>query len=323
MNKKRLLLSIGFLSNLVFLPLLLSCQKQAEIPVKINNQLSLSAQEKEDKNWNSFLNSESINTLLNTAFYNEETKQVDEHEKQNFIEEQKAIDTQKYLQEIRESLFYSNLIQTNSFILSFFGTPIHSVKNSREKIKDLTSKNWLWLLYNFDKFVFIYSLERDLFKHTTEEYDEQVAETNLNIGSLYSPKTNNFIDHASMIYSNTFDKPIPDGDDKSFHRKTTKFFLMNEDGFIFELEINSSYQEDPKTNQFKIERDIRSFPYLKSYPKLLKSTNKKKDFSLSDYIKNTQFFEGYIPNEVDKILFEELHGGEQLRYGIIQTKNKK
>lgn len=264
----------------------------------------------ENHQWNQFLENEHINNLLNFVF-------DDKDEKELFIENQKSINSTIVLNDLKEALAYYNFVRA-ALDLSIWGSEtVYRIEQSEKQIVDLIANKWLWFLFNINKFEFFFFPEMDRFNETEEEHNFSIKDKALSNGGFYYPPNNTFIDSAQMIYEDTTKST-----EKLFSYNLEKlFFFMNENGMIFNLNVNKIYDKNKKI----ISKNVSLFPYILAFPKLLKSENKLKNFSLSKYIQtNSSFSDNNVnTSAVDRISFADYYDGEPLRYTIVGVNTKK
>lgn len=338
MKKKIKLKNLFMLCSLPFALIsslsLLACKtppqtESTSVIEQLNEEQSLKGDS--EKNWHFFLQDTAIKELLNFVFDNEE-------EKNKYIESQKVINSSDFLKHLQTASYYYNdilsgyLKNSSSLSLFGFGKKAESDKpyifdQSKQVFKDLFNKNWLWLLFNMDKLSFVFNVDIDLFKYRgdTDKFEDDVLRNNVVNGAFYHPTNPQFLQYAKKISSDNLNINIKDlGEDEEIeYRKELEFYLLNSDGMIIKINIIKTYDANKKLAQTKVEL----FPYLYTYPKLLASEDKNRDFSLSKYIQVNGIFsqddKDYEAPTFEKILFQDQYGGDFLQYAFIGVRKTK
>lgn len=321
-------LSLSLLSSLS----LLACKTPPQVVdnQSVTQQLIAEQSLKGDinKNWDFFLQETSIQELLDFVFDNEE-------EKTKYIESQKNIDSPEFLKQIQTATYYFNYIlasYTPQPRRSLFGKNEsdrpYIVDQSKQFFDELFTKNWLWILFNMNKLSFVFNVDIDLFKYRGEvdQFEDDVLRSNVLNGAFYHPTNPQFIQYAKKISFDNLSKKVEktdDGDEMEF-RKDLQFYLLNSDGMIIKIDIKKSYDANKQLTNTKV--DMSS--YLYTYPKLLSSEDKNRDFSLSKYIQVNEVFTDQDENDIqaptfEKILFQDQYGGDFLQYAFIGARKIK
>ncbi|MGZ9800679.1 aromatic motif membrane protein [Mycoplasma sp. AC1221] len=146
----RKIISLG----LFIMPVLaaISCSKpqQNEVSFLVNNSVNA-----ENDNWDNFIKNDYIQEILHKLYDNNE-------DIQKYIKKQKSINAQEYLTSLKTWLRYSNNFISSYDKGSFDYKTFKTKRNfTTEKAEDekrvLFEENWLFLLFNFDKFKFMQS----------------------------------------------------------------------------------------------------------------------------------------------------------------------
>ncbi|PZV99950.1 aromatic motif membrane protein [Metamycoplasma auris] len=300
-NKKMLVSSALFVS----LPfVLLSCSISKNNDVKnINKELSETLDQSNDKDekklsknkeWEAFLKYEYIDLLLRLNY-------DDEKKRTNYIEEQKNLDS-SYLKEIKEALYY-----TNAVALSHNVTENVVYDNFSTKLDELFSKNWLWFLFNLDRFTFINYEVFNGFKGEFDHLNEDVEKSALKLGAFNRPKTN-------QIYSYVIWNSKVLNKNNEWEREV---YFITKEGIILKADLVKN------NNDKKVKTTI--FRYSHIYSDLFNNERRIRDeFDLGRYVASIKKGLGILSEDgnkregsAEKILFDEAYGGEPLRYTII------
>ncbi|WP_170149951.1 aromatic motif membrane protein [Mycoplasma struthionis] len=283
------------LPSLAFFPLVaISCQNNQELKnILINNE--------NQKKWDQFLSYDYIKSLLKIAFNNNKQK-IDK-----YIEDQKNINEKDYISKLKSAFLYaSNPTSALGFdsddgFLGFGGKKPYLLENGEKIINELLSKNWLWYLFNLDKFTFAYYPEFDKFESTTDNSTSELLGNSLKLGSFYKPKKNKISQFVIQKYNHEEDW-IED-----------RVYLLTEEGFIIKISVD--YDED----NLKNDPQINILGYIQSYPKLVSLDKAVNGFNIAKYVETSEAFASRPNNRVDKILFEEEYEGKLLRYSVVDV----
>ncbi|WP_406614519.1 aromatic motif membrane protein [Mycoplasma corogypsi] len=260
----------------------------------------LTEQEQIENKWNNFLNTKHINKILSLAFKTEQSRN-------EYIKQQKAIDS-SYIKELKSWLYFGNNLQSSfgSDVRNFFGSPPYPLQTARNVVSDLFGKNWLWFLFNLDKFEFVSYPHVELFDRSRAETEIKSTENSLTLGAFYQPKSNKFIDFAVHVYEDSKDE------------NTTNIFLLTEAGFIIKVVITDAKRDTDRKPDSP--NEVNVIGYLFSYPKLIQSNNKLRDFSIVKYVIDNVSFAGLRSNNANSVIFAERYGADNLRYTVVDIK---
>ncbi|WP_193741203.1 aromatic motif membrane protein [Metamycoplasma auris] len=289
---------------LTFLPLVsLSCVTKENInknnaDININKSQKEEAKNNKETNWNTFLKYEYIDLLLRLNFENKE-------ERDKYIESQKKRD-EAYLNEIKEALYY-----TNAVALSHHVTDNVVYEEFSSKLDKLFTEDWLWFLFNLDRFTFINYEVFNGFKGEFDHLNEDLQKNAQKLGAFNRPKTNQIYSYA--VWNNK-----PD----TYNDWIKEVHFITKEGIIFKADL----KKDKKTK--KISTTIFRYSYI--YPDLFNNEKRiKDDFDLGRYVSVLKKGEGVLSKDgnkregsAEKILFDETFGGEPLRYTIVDIDNK-
>ncbi|MGY6172438.1 aromatic motif membrane protein [Candidatus Mycoplasma pogonae] len=243
----------------------------------------------DEQKWNIFLKSEPINNLLNTVF-------SDEKAKNDYIKSQMKIDTKKTLENLKTYLYYRNDVQ-------IIAPEIQKLEWG-DLYKDSIWKNWLWFLFNINKFKFMYKPQENLNKFSNSEFEKKWAENTLIIGTFWQPQDNKFIDFTDVLFF----------EDES--ETTKKIYLLHSSGFIFEFSAEKYYYEEDVTTYNNL------IPYGKIFKNVLFKNIAPQDFPFQKYAQISAFLGNDLINDLEVANFEENLGGEALIYTLIDVNDK-
>ncbi|WP_426461528.1 aromatic motif membrane protein [Mycoplasma hafezii] len=256
-----------------------------------NEQAVVKKMQSEQDKFNAFIKQDAIQTILNNLY-------TDNDAKTEFLNEQFNLGNE-YAKKVQVALRYANNI-TGAFrdAFSFFGDAA-PIEYGETVTRKFSHTNWLYYLYHLPQLTFIQTQDFGRDK-TVEEYEKENLENSLLYNNFYTPSSNEFIDYVVQEYSN---------DD---YENEKRVYLLTKDGFI--IQFNMSFYKDgeqkPSTNVLM---------YVYTFPKLLASKDKLKDFSLEKYIQDTKSFANYniYGSNTNEILFTDHYGGTQLRYTVV------
>ncbi|MFL1048483.1 aromatic motif membrane protein [Mycoplasmopsis synoviae] len=282
----------------------ISCASNSNANTNSNNVKSLFEKiTKENvtinQRWNDFIESKAINSLLNLTFPKKENRE-------KYIKEQNELNyDSKYKKDLKYWLSYGNNIQSalGSDSNFFFGDLPYPYENSRARVGQLFDNNWLWFLFNLDKFTFVNYPSVNLFEKTSTQYSIQSQENSLVLGTFYTPNSNKIIDFSTQIYESN-DEIL-----------TANFWLLIEAGFLIRIEVRHYLQDELS--------DISLLGYLFTYPDLISSNNKLRDFNIKKYIEDNEDFDSKSVDQLKSLLFTERYGGSKLRYTVVDINNEK
>ncbi|WP_029512683.1 aromatic motif membrane protein [Mycoplasmopsis iners] len=253
-----------------------------------------------DNSYEDFVQNNLIQEVLSQLFPNEE-------EKNTYIQEQNKLNNETYTNKIQAALKYANhltySLNLNRVAWTSGKASILNVAN--EIIDNLREKNWLFFLYNLHRFTFVQDQLEGGSDYQSVEKRSEAEENMLLYQNFYQPKSNKIIDFVIQEYSN------------DEYENIKQVYFLNEEGFIFKIVLSFA-----KENEKIIERKAEVFGYVYTYPKLLKSNNKLKDFDLKKYVLATQSFENYnlYSSNTEAVLFTDKYGGKELVYTIVDFK---
>ncbi|UWD34578.1 aromatic motif membrane protein [Mesomycoplasma molare] len=310
---KRIFKKIIFSLFLLFSFCSASCSHQKEIGVNSKELKDLVVFNEREIKWNNFLNKSYVDTILKMVFNN------NEKEKEKYIESQKKLDD-NYLEELKTWVRYSNNIvfpydKTERFILSSSGQKRNFVTSfGSEKLDELYNKNWLFFLFNLDKFVFLQYPDVSTSDNENKELIDEIEASKRIYDDFYVSQSNEIIDYVIQKYN----IEVNEIDNSELYED--RIFLLTKDGRIIRFDISGS-----KTNDKINIRNSSLHSYLYSYPKLIKSANKLNDFDLKKYVEVVKEWGDfdYKFSESKKIIYIDEYGNREFRYTLINIKEEK
>ncbi|AZZ65367.1 hypothetical protein DMC14_000980 [Metamycoplasma phocicerebrale] len=308
--KKNKILLFSSIGSLLTLPIItMSCN--IKIDSKNDNEKKINLHNIANINdieakWNNFLKYEYINKLLNIAFKGNEQKI------NNYINKQKNIDN-SYFTNIKDYLYYSS--NTTSIIKSddkkgFFSKKVIGKEKYSQLLDNLYQENWLWFLFNLNKFTFAYFPSYNQFEAPLEKLSVDTQKDSLDLGGFNHPKTNEAIQFVEL--------KEPDNS----YQKKSEFFILTKQGIILRLSITTNFKDEDNN---LIPEDLQKtkisiFTYSYIYPLIYQNETNLKRFDLSNYVHAWKLFSK--GNRTKKILFDDDFGGEPLRFTIVDIDTK-
>ncbi|AKF41003.1 hypothetical protein AAW50_00930 [Mycoplasmopsis canis] len=301
-----------------FVPLLTSTIACSNLENKSNeqkylNSLTLTKNNDEELEWENFLKRGYVDTILNSVFRN------DVSARNAYIKEQKELGDE-YLDELRTWVRYSNNIvfpyDKTQIFRFLFSSPKRNFATSygSKQLSDLYKKNWLFFLYNLDKFVFLQFPNVATSDEANSDLIDEIESAKRIYDDFYISENNEIIDYVVQKYSIEIDE-----DDNS-EIYEDRIFLLTKDGRILRFDIsgNKSNNSLSKNNPPAIHQ------YLYSYPKIIKSNDKLNDFDLKKYIEVVKEWGDfdYKFSESKKALYTDEYGNREFRYTLINIKEK-
>lgn len=264
-------------------------QNKNEIPFKDNTKNEF------DLQWDYFVNQNEIKSILDFVFQNKPQKRL------AFINEQKKLVGNKtYRDEVKSAFLYANNIVNSLQKIPFSNWP-YIRKNGSDTIVTLLNKNWLFFLYNFNKFKFAYSPFFDQFSSTLENTAIETYENTKKLSAFLNPKSNKFVQY-------TFQDPTSVSTNDYYTYRN--FFLLNSQGLIIQLNLQK-ISSDPNADW---EVSIKS--YLNTYPRIFESPQLNDIFSLWNYVNLSQSFDGQRDRRSDKVIYDDFYGGKPLQFTL-------
>ncbi|QCZ36518.1 aromatic motif membrane protein [Mycoplasma nasistruthionis] len=274
--------------------------KQVQTDKKLVNAPETELKVDQALSWDNFIAQDSINQILDLIYPNKESKE-------NYIQSQKELGDD-YLLKIQSALRYSNNV-TQSFVPAEFDFSTFSlvkpypIKEGDKLLNEMSTKNWLWYLFNLNNFSLIQVSEftRD-FNNNEEEFEKKSLENALLYKIFIKLKSNQI--SQFVVLNSVYD------DEKSI-------FLFTSEGFI--LKMNLEISTDSETNETTTKTELLT--YIDSFPNLLKAQDPNSIFDLNKYV--TLF--GEFGNddtgkaESPRIAFLDHYGATRLRYTAIDV----
>ncbi|WAM09028.1 aromatic motif membrane protein [Mycoplasmopsis cynos] len=313
------MLTLGIISSIVIASSCAPIKKANTNYDKTQYLKSIVSNEKiqNDEKWDLFLSRPYIQAILKASFDSEDKKN-------KYIQSQKEISSD-YLKELKAWVRYANNIDAT------FDKGEGKRENKRTNIvtsigsrflDDLYNKNWLFFLYNLDKFIFIQfpNVTTDL--NERNDYVDQVEVNKKVYNNFYNPESNEIIDYVIQKYDY---KKADDSDSKYIYEN--RIFLLTKDGRIFHFDINGI---ETKSNDKIINNELskinppRLHSWVYSYPKLIASKDKLSEFDLKKYVEIISEWEDETYKKATagkKAIFSDYYGKIELRYTLINVKD--
>lgn len=305
--------------------ILIACNQEVKSETKnalIFDQKLTQPKNKHESAWKRFLSNSSINNLLKDIYPNEQ-------QRNEYIRSQMAIDD-GYLTEIRETFIYTNNLNNEndngSLVLYNQNTPFkHNKKN--EFTFELFEKNWLWYLFNINKFIYVLDPETtdDPTVLINQSLEDLVAQNGLNT-KFVSVSTNDFTEMVKIQpeshESQTTKTLVVDGKEIPVREVYSTFYLLHKEGYWFYITATQFVDSENKVvglKTFRLYEYLNTLPDLPTYKEELRHK-----FSLHKYIDakigsesgtalQGKYSELFIKN------LEEAHGGQPIKYFIIDN----
>ncbi|WP_444704824.1 aromatic motif membrane protein [Mycoplasma sp. 332] len=294
MKRKKIILS-GLALATLFAPIaVISCQNTSQQ----NNKSKLSpiaVNDEKEKKWDVFLKYEYVNSLLDLAFKNNADKNA-------YIQKQKRIND-NYLTEIKDYLLYANNV------IAFFKSndnfnsknKVIALEKYRPELAKLFKDNWLWFLFNLDRFTFALYEAFNQFKGITDILSKELQKNSLDLGSFNRPKTNEMLQYVIEESSQN-------------NKDSYDVYLLTKQGIILELSI---------TKKSDGNSEVSIFTYSHIYPALFQNEAILKKFDLAKYVRALRLYKTSADKAYIKTLFDEEFGGEPLRFTIVYVDDSK
>ncbi|WP_416754961.1 aromatic motif membrane protein [Mycoplasma sp. 654] len=256
--------------------------------------------------WKMFLKQAAIKSLLNEVYG------TNAEAKEKYIASQEALLHNDYLKQLSTALKYANVITRQSssyeepgefFWMTSRAYP-YPVKQADKVIDQANETNWLWTLFNINRFIF---MQNSTFTRDNNESESSFSlrdHENKLIYSIFSNiKSNIFTQFVKQVEANSND---------------VHYYLLNKDGFILQIDI--SKQIDDETKEVTAKASV--FSYIKTFPKLLSASNKDTIFNLNKYVSLFASFDLDNSNktQTEEVLYKDYYGGILLQYSAIDVK---
>lgn len=252
-----------------------------------------------------FLDNQPIQELLDFVFENKDSKE-------QFINRTKNIKSEVYKKELNFNLIYYNTINNRSDapVEGLFSTQNNQpllYQEAKDNYSQLFNFNWLWFLAHLNQATFIRALGvNDQFRRLEEDSNLRLKNNAL-ANAFYQP-TNSVFKNIIIVKG-----------EKEDNNQKYKVFLLNQDNFVFELDVTKTIQNDKVVNTI-----VALSPWIKIYPKILDIKSLK--FPFAEFVRmETNFNIGDAKannvSQVEKSVFEENLGGDPFFYTLINFKN--
>ncbi|WP_434336250.1 aromatic motif membrane protein [Mycoplasma capricolum] len=254
------------------------------------NKIELKLEDKKAK-WDLFLNYDYVDMLLNLVY-------KDQKEKQDYIEQQKSISTNRALAELKDYLSYANGVVANYSYDDLFdknNEPILRKENSK-KLDDFFKNNWLWTLFNIDKFQYVLFDISDQFINQRDQASINSQKDSLNYNAF------------KKIESNHMQQVVLEQKDKDNY----KMYLLSTDWNILTIDINK------KEEKFIVEINT----YIHIHPDFYKNLfDPFLHFDLKKYVKG-EILHLKSAKDQTHTKYNEQFGGKPLRLVMINIDNE-
>ncbi|MFV8400862.1 aromatic motif membrane protein [Mycoplasma sp. 2634B] len=256
--------------------------------------------------WNMFLKQPAIDSILD-EIYGSNIKA-----RNQYIASQEELLHNDYSKQLSTALKYANVITRQSssyeeageyFWMSSRAYP-YPVKQADKVIDQANSTNWLWTLFNINRFIYM--------QNSTFTRDNNESEASF---SLRDHENKLIYSIFSNIKSNVFTQFVRQTE---AYTEDVHYYLLNQDGFIIQLDIRK--ETDDKTKETISKPSV--FSYIKTFPKLLSASNKDTIFNLNKYVSLFASFDLDNSNktQTDEVLYKDYYGGILLQYSAIDVK---
>ncbi|EFF41381.1 aromatic motif membrane protein [Mycoplasmopsis alligatoris] len=287
---------------------------------------------KESLKQEEFLEQKAIKDILEQVYLKDEfeplSKEELEKQKQLFIKEQLYDKSEALSKELEKILTYYTIPYSLSLSVGFFDEAPKFSSHYEQEFINFFKKNWLFTLYNIDKFDFIGSSEA-----LTGEGGQFSIKYASYLPWIINIKSNKILDHVLNVKRNKYyadeegnqkSSLIKNGDYQAFEKV---FYLKMEGNFVINLTIT---RRNDFENIKDFKKEVKVFPEyrLRVLEKLL--SGQIKEFSLVNFANNFLFLNHELDvttpanNEIRKDYTEEKYGDIIPYYiaGFINERNK-
>ncbi|WFQ95558.1 aromatic motif membrane protein [Mycoplasma feriruminatoris] len=255
--------------------------------------LSIKKDEKKDS-WDQFVQREYVNQILNIAFDNDQEKI------KKYKEDQFNINDNQMLSTLNKYLTYANNINAGyeNDGDSIVGGDPYPTKEYGNKLTTFFNENWLWTLFNLDKFNFVLYDVYNGFDGNVTKLGEDAEKNAIDYGLFKQIHSNN-ISQFVLTKSNSIAGKLV----------YYNFYLLTEDWNILEINI----EKNP--DKFKF------IAYTNIYPKLTKNKLDREVFILDEYA-NAVLSVAKDRTSQAMNNFNAKFGGKPLRYVMFEVNSK-
>ncbi|MBN3534869.1 aromatic motif membrane protein [Mycoplasma procyoni] len=289
-----------------------SCSKSQESQSAVIQKFQTETQEeKDERNWENFLSNEFVNNFLNLIYENKD-------EKEKFIQEQKEIDSNTEFSKLKNWLYYWNTVENKSDDPVWSPAKPLPFKKARDGVSDFANKNWLFFLFNIQKIVFMQLADTtNLFDGTKEELTENSRANLIDHPLFYKPSTNEIIDYSIFKEVDNLHLSAEEleFDDFGEYTQEYKAYLLNKDGYIFEIKLSKRFDENKKLTSQNIQFSLW-LDRFKNFSRI-KTEDLKSYFNIKKYSQEKES-QGTAQGKsaISFNIFKENYGGEPLRYAF-------
>ncbi|MBT1345446.1 hypothetical protein FCM96_00320 [Mycoplasma bovis] len=255
-------------------------------------KVSLTKNDNQSKSWDVFLKYDYVQSILNKAYGNNTEL------REKYINEQRNI-SPKYLEDIKSYLAYKNNIVSSFNSDDSYGKgSAYPIDELDSKLDEAYNKNWLWFLFNINRFVFVLYGLSDQFKAVHDKANIDAQKSSVDLGAFHKPKTN---DVAKFVFGK-----------KEAESNEEYVYLLLKDGNILRVDLTKDKKDPSKP------ANVSVFTYTFFYPSVLNNDTEIKNFDLYKYVKAELVY--YNDNHSTfKTLFNEEFGGDPLRATLIDV----
>nr|VZR98656.1 hypothetical protein MF5295_00876 [Mycoplasma feriruminatoris] len=256
--------------------------------------LSIKKDEKKDS-WDQFVQREYVNQILNIAFDNDQDKI------KKYKEDQFNLNDKETLTTLNKYLAYANNINSG---YGSDGGDINDngpfpVREYADKLNKFFNDNWLWTLFNLDKFNFVLHDVYNGFNGNVSKLGEDAEKNAIDYGLFKQMHSNNISQFVLTKSNSTISEKLI----------YYNFYLLTEDWNILEINI----EKNP--DKFKF------IAYTNIYPKLTKNKLDREVFILDEYA-NAVLSVAKDRTSQAMNNFNAKFGGKPLRYVMFEVNSK-
>ncbi|WP_429997345.1 aromatic motif membrane protein [Mycoplasmopsis bovis] len=253
---------------------------------------SLTKNDNQSKSWDVFLKYDYVQSILNKAYGNNTEL------REKYINEQRNI-SPKYLEDVKSYLAYKNNIVSSFTSDDGYGNgKAYPIDELDSKLDEAYKKNWLWFLFNIDRFVFVLYDVSDQFRAVHDKANIDAQKSSVDLGAFHKPKTN---DVAKFVFAK-----------KDAESNEENVYLLLKDGNILQVDLTKDEKDPSKP------ANVSVFTYTFFYPSVLNNDTEIKNFDLYKYAK-AELVHHNDNHSTFKTLFNDEFGGDPLRATLIDV----
>ncbi|AJK51826.1 hypothetical protein FOY66_04180 [Mycoplasma capricolum subsp. capripneumoniae] len=262
-----------------------------------SSHFSIKRDEKKNK-WNKFVEREYVNQILEIV-YNGDKEKI-----KKYKEEQYNINDKQIINDLDKYLSYANNVKAGygSDDDCFNCDGPYPVRKFSSKISSIFSKNWLWILFNLDKFNFVLYDVFDQFSGNVSTLSDEAQKNAVNHGLFRKIHSNDIAQFA-----------LETSVSKATNNIYNNFYLLTDDWNILEIKL--------ETNHKRLTTSVTLVAYINTYPKLTKNKLDREVFVLDEYVK-AKISVSNKRTSTAMDIFNAKFGGKPLRYTIFEINSK-